>query len=110
MYSSGILFVRLDRDTFTSGEYFVFFTLKNGKILTSEYRLSFEHSNSAINIANITPGAVPNDEDRFIVIQGNGFNKIVSIQLSNNLILKNAEFDIINDRVAGVKIPKGLPE
>ncbi len=33
----------------------------------------------------------------------------MSIQLSNNLILKNAEFNIINKQVAGVKIPKGLP-
>lgn len=109
IYSTGTLFVRIDRDTFASGEYFVFFTLKNGKILTSEYRLSFEHADSAINIANITPRLVRNNEDRFVVIQGNGFDKIISIQLSNNLILKNAEFQIINKQVAGVKIPKDLP-
>ncbi|HBB27596.1 TPA: hypothetical protein DCZ36_03835 [Candidatus Gracilibacteria bacterium] len=109
VYSSGALFVQIDRDTFQSGEYFVFFTLKNGKILTSEHRLSFEYSSSAINIANITPKTIQNNEDRFVVIQGNGFDKIVSIQLSNNLVLKNAEFNIINNQVAGVKIPKGLP-
>lgn len=109
VYSNGTLFIQADHDTFASGEYFVFFTLKNGKMLTSDYHLLFEHSNSAINIANITPRMIHNDEDRFVVIQGNGFDKIVSIQLSNNLILKNAEFQIINKQVAGVKIPKDLP-
>lgn len=109
VYASGTLFVRVDRDTFASGEYLVFFTLRNGKILTSDYHLWFEHSSSPINIANVTPRTLGNNTDQFIVIQGNGFDKIVSIQLSNNLILKNAEFHIINKQVAGVKIPKDLP-
>lgn len=109
VYESGTIFVQVDRDTFGNGDYLVFFTLRNGKILTSDYHLSFEHSGSPINIANITPQTIRNDRDRFIVIQGNGFDKIVSIQLSNNLILKNAEFTIINKQVAGVKIPKDLP-
>ena len=108
-YASGTLFVQVDKDTFTTGGYFVFFTLKNGRIFPSDHRIFFEHSSSAINIANITPKTLRNSEESFIVIQGNGFDKIVSVQLSNNLILKNAEFKIINNRVAGVKIPKGLP-
>lgn len=106
---SGTLFVQVDRDTFASGEYFVFLQLKNGKILTRNEKIIFEHSNARINIANITPKSIQNDQERFVVIQGNGFDKIVSIQLSNNLILKNAEFNIINAHVAGVRIPKGLP-
>lgn len=107
--SSGVLFVQIDRDTFASGEYFVFFTLRSGKIVTSDQRISFEHSDSPINIAGITPNTITNIQDTFVVIQGNGFDKIVSIQLSNNLILKNAEFRIVNAHVAGVKIPKDLP-
>lgn len=106
---SGTLFVQVDRDTFASGEYFTFLQLKNGKILTQNEKITFEHSNARINIANITPKSIRNDQERFVVIQGNGFDKIVSIQLSNNLILKNAEFNIINSHVAGVRIPKGLP-
>lgn len=109
VYLSGELLVQVDRDTFTTGEYFVFFTQKNGKILTSEHRISFEHSSLPINIASITPRTIQNSENTFVVIQGNGFDKIISIQLSNNLILKNAEFKIINPQVAGVKIPKDLP-
>ena len=109
VHASGAVLVQIDRDTFTSGEYFVFFTLKSGKILTSDIRLAFEHSSALINIANITPKSLGNDSDKYVVIQGNGFKKIVSIQLSNNLILKNAEFQIINNQVAGVRIPKDLP-
>jgi len=106
---SGTLFVQVDRDVFASGEYFVFLQLRNGKILTRNEKITFEHSNARINIANITPKSIRNDAERFVVIQGNGFDKIVSIQLSNNLILKNAEFNIINTHVAGVRIPKDLP-
>ncbi|EKD29799.1 MAG: hypothetical protein ACD_78C00268G0002 [uncultured bacterium (gcode 4)] len=83
--------------------------LKSGRILTRNEKITFEHSNARINIANITPRTIKNDAERFVVIQGNGFDKIVSIQLSNNLILKNAEFNIINAHVAGVRIPKELP-
>ncbi|MDP2103967.1 MAG: hypothetical protein Q8K26_03535 [Candidatus Gracilibacteria bacterium] len=106
---SGTLFVQIDRDVFASGEYFVFLQLKSGKILTRNEKITFEHSSARINIANITPKSIRNDAERFVVIQGNGFDKIVSIQLSNNLILKNAEFNIINAHVAGVRIPKDLP-
>lgn len=109
VYASGTLFVQVDRDTFATGEYLVFFALRNGKILTSDYHLTFEHSSSPINIANITPRTIRNDRERFVVVQGNGFDKIMSIQLSNNLILKNAEFKIIGKQVAGIKIPKDLP-
>ena len=109
VYSSGSLYVQVEKDTFTTGDYFVFLTLKTGKILTPNIHLSFEYSSSPINIANITPKTIQNSEERFVVIQGNGFDKIVSIQLSNNLILKNAEFKIINNQVAWVKIPKDLP-
>jgi hypothetical protein len=100
VYSSGNLFVQIDHDMFASGEYFVFFTLKNGKIITSEIKLTFNHSDFTINIANITPSVIRNINDNFLVIQGNGFDKIISVQLSNNLILKNAEFQVINDQVA----------
>lgn len=101
--------VSLDHDLFSSGEYFVFYELTNGKLVTSDAKITFEHSDATINIAGLTPNTIRNDIDRFITLQGNGFNKIISIQLNNNLILKNAEFTIINEHVAGVKIPKGLP-
>ncbi|MDD2892161.1 MAG: hypothetical protein PHQ95_04300 [Candidatus Gracilibacteria bacterium] len=106
---SGILYVQVSKDTFATGEYFVFFELNNGKIITLNDKITFQHSSALINIANITPNTLKNDMDRYLVIQGNGFDKIISIQLSNNLILKNAEFHIINKQVAEVKIPKGLP-
>lgn len=106
--SSGSLFVQVERDTFATGEYFLFFGLKNGQIVAGNDKIHFEHSSEKINIANITPKNIPNNEDRFLVIQWNGFDKIISVQLSNNVILKNAEFHIINNQVAGVKIPKWL--
>ncbi|MFA6090555.1 MAG: hypothetical protein WC774_02160 [Candidatus Gracilibacteria bacterium] len=83
--------------------------LTTGKIITMNEKIHFQYADSKINIANITPYTIENSTDHMLVIQGNGFDKILSIQMNNNLILKNAEFTIINNRVAGVRIPKGLP-
>lgn len=103
-----VLLVSLDKNIFASWEYFIFFQLKNWKILTTENKINFIHNQDSINIANLTPSIINNNEDRFIVIQWNGFNKIVSVQLNNNVILKNTSFNIINDNVAAIKIPKWL--
>lgn len=102
------LLVSLDKDIFASWEYFIFFQLKNGKILTTENKINFIHNQNSINIANLTPKIINNTEDSFIVIQWNGFNKIISVQLNNNIILKTTSFKIINDNVAAIKIPKWL--
>jgi len=108
IFSSGNVFIPIEKNLFSSGEYFLFFGLKNGQVIASNQKITFIHSEALINIANISPNILQNSEERYIVIQWNGFNKIISIQLSNNLILRNAEFKIINDQVAGVRIPKDL--
>lgn len=109
-FDSWILLVSLDKDIFASWEYFLFFQLKNWTIIPTENKITFTHDQQRINIANLTPSIIRNNEDRFIVIQWNGFNKIISVQLNNNVILKNTSYNVINDNVAAIKIPRWLAE
>lgn len=105
---SWALLVSLDKNIFASWEYFLFFQLKNWEIFTTENKITFFHNQQKINIANLTPDVIKNDQDRFIVIQWNWFKKIVSVQLNNNIILKDTSFNVVNDNVAAIKIPKWL--
>jgi hypothetical protein len=80
--------------------------LKNGKLVSTDEKISFVYDSSPINIGAITPTEIRSDADRYVVVQGNGFEKIISIQLSNNLIFKNTLFTVVNDNVVSIKIPK----
>lgn len=101
-------FLTIAKDTFSSGEYFIIAQLENNELVPLNEKINFIHSNSKVNIANITPNSIKNDTDKFIVLQWNWFLKVISIQLSNNIVLKNTSFEVINDQVMSVKIPKEL--
>lgn len=107
-FDSWILLVSIDKNSFSSWDYFIFFQLKSWEIMPTDNKITFTHNQQKINIANLTPSIIKNNEDRFIVIQWNWFKKIISVQLNNNVILKNTSFNIINDNVAAVKIPRWL--
>lgn len=102
------VYLSIDKNTFTSWEYFVIIQFINWDIENLEQKIIFTYSNQKVNIANITPNEIQNDLDRYIVIQWNGFSKVVSIQLNNNIILKTTSFNIISDNVLWIKIPKWL--
>lgn len=106
--NNGKVYLAIEKNTFSSGEYFIIIQLQNGEIVSLDKKFYFEYWASQVNIANITPNNIKNTQDTFLVLQGNGFSKVISIQLSNNIILKNTSFDIINDSVMSVKIPSGL--
>jgi hypothetical protein len=101
-------FFLINKDTFNSWNYFVFIQPTEWKIVPLNEQITFKYSNSIVNIANITPNEVKNDKDRYIVLQWNGFSKIVSIQLNNNIVIKKTSFEVINDKVLSIKIQKWL--
>lgn len=101
-------FLSISKNTFHSWEYFIIVQLENNELITLNEKITFHFSPSKVNIANITPHKIKNDIDRNIVLQWNGFSKIISLQLSNNIILKNTSFQIINDHVMSVLVPKDL--
>lgn len=101
-------FFLINKDTFSSWNYFIFIQPTEWKIVTLNEQITFKYSNSLVNIANITPSTVKNDKDRYIVLQWNGFSKIISIQLNNNIVIKKTSFEVINDKVLSIKIQKWL--
>ncbi|MBW7954503.1 hypothetical protein H3C61_01690 [Candidatus Gracilibacteria bacterium] len=102
------IFLSIEKNTFGEGEYFIILQMIDNSIHTLDKKIFFSFSDTETNIANITPKSIKNDTDNIIVLQGNGFSKVISLQLSNNTILKNASFEIISDQVMSVKIPKNL--
>lgn len=62
-----------------------------------------------MGVSYVTPASVPNSRESYVTLQGRGFSKVVSIQLSNSLVIKNASFRAVDDAVAIVKIPAGIP-
>ncbi|MDD3120420.1 MAG: hypothetical protein PHF46_03370 [Candidatus Gracilibacteria bacterium] len=104
------LFVSIDKNIFDNGSYFIALVLTNGELLSLDESVTFTFNKEKINIVSIIPGSVKNDIPRYITVQGNGFKGVVSVQLSNNVILKNTDFSVINDNVMAIKIPKDLIE
>lgn len=102
------VFLSINQNTFTAWEYFVIVQFSDGTIQTLNEKIKFDFSEAKVNVSNITPNQIKNDIDRYIVIQWNWLSKVISIQLNNNIILKNTSFDVISDNVLSVKIPKEL--
>ena len=103
-----VVYVWIDSNTIPEWEHKIYIKFKNWELLEYEENMKFIFNVSKVNLANITPNVIKNDIDRNIVLQWNWFSKILSIQLSNNIILKSTNFDIINDNVMSLLIPKDL--
>lgn len=108
IYENNRVFLSITKNTFSSGEYFIVIQWKDNEIMSLSEKIKFTLNTSPTNIANITPASIKNDTDSYVVLQWNGFSKIISVQLSNNIILKTTAFHVINDHVMSVLIPKNL--
>ena len=98
----------IEKDTFNSWNYFSLIQLKQWDIIVLDQEIIFEYFNSPINIANITPNIVNNSKSSSIVLQWNGFDNIISIQLNNNIVLQQTSFQVINDKVLSIRIDPSL--
>lgn len=105
-----IAYIPIEKNTFNSWEYFILIQSKTWEIKSINNKIKFNYINQKINIAHINPIKIWNKIDNYIILQWNWFNKLISLQLSNNIILENAQFQIINDNVVMVKIPKNISE
>ena len=101
-------FININAWTFSWWSYFVIIKTKSWNLVTLNKKVSFEFMTSDVAIWNITPREINNNKSNYLVLQWQGFDKIISVQLSNNVIIKKTEFEIINDKVATIKIPKGI--
>ncbi len=107
-YNSDYLYVLVEKNDALNWEQIVFFQRLNWKIETYPEKLKFTYTDSNIVVVNITPRIIKNDINRNIVLQWKWYSKVISIWLSNNIILKDTSFNVITDAVMSVVIPKGL--
>lgn len=102
------LYVLVEENNYLNWEYSVFFILKDWTMTSFDKKINFSLSNESLLVTDITPKELKNDIERNIVLQWKWFTKVISIQLSNNIVLKSTSFNIINDNVLNIKIPKNL--
>jgi hypothetical protein len=102
-------FVTVPARAFAPGAYFVAFEYDSRFLRPSDLALRFaDYPDRSVEVHAVTPDRIPNDHAANIVLQGRGFDRVVSIQLNNTYILKSTEFTRINDRVMVVEMPEGL--
>lgn len=98
----------IDEWTLKTWNYIIYTIDKNNIKTELSFKLSSFYDTNLINIVNITPNSLKNDKARYIVVQWSWFNKIIWIQLNNNIILHKTTFEIVNDKVMMIKIPEKL--
>ncbi len=103
-------FILIPKNTFQNGTFFWIAQSKSGKFYPLSNPILFTYSQENINIQAITPNTIKNSQIQNIVIQWRGFSKILSLQLSNNIILKNTNFEIVSDQILIVSIPEWIDE
>lgn len=81
---------------------------KNQKKIDYKNDINFVKNDNSIKIFDITPKELNKDKKSNIVLQWSWFSKIISIQINNNTILEQSNFEIISDNLAIVKLPKDL--
>jgi hypothetical protein len=95
-------------DGLPAGERFVALSLPGGRLQPLQDRISFSGGGDSVGVSAVTPASVSSSKDAFVVLQGRGFSKALSLQLANGVIIRNASFTSLTDRVMMVRIPKGI--
>lgn len=104
-----VLFL-IEKNIFDKWEYF-WLLQTNSWLITLDETINFiwnikQNNDYDIEIINITPNIIT--DEKLIVLQWEGFSKVVSIQFSNNIVIKKADFRIINDKVMSIALPKEI--
>lgn len=104
------LYIPIIKNNILKWNYFIYFYTKSWEKLVYKENIHFNYEPWNIFIGNITPSKIKNDISRNIVLQWKWFSKIISIQLSNNIVFEETSFNIINDNVMSVIIPKWIDQ
>ncbi len=103
-------FVNIEGNDFEEGSYFAFFVKDNQEILDTNQEIVFSDQRRDIHISDMVPFQVNKETWWLISVIGGWFNDIISIQLSNNRVLENADFDIVSNTTLMLKISNDLDE
>lgn len=101
-------FLAINKNTYIAWEYFIIINYNDGTIETLNDKLKVVFDNKKVNIVEFNPNSIDNKTDKYITVVGNGFEKVIWVQLNNNVILKKTNYNIINDKIISVLIPAGM--
>ena len=91
-------------------EYKLYLIDKNNNKIDTWETIKFNYYKWNVSIYDITPKEIYNNIDQNIVLQWKWFKKVISLQLTNNLVLDDKNINIINDNVMYILIPKWIKE
>lgn len=107
-YIDWYIYILVEENSNLNWEYLLIFELNDWTIINYKDRINFNYSDKSLLINDITPKSLLNDTARNIILQWKWFTKVISIQLSNNIVLTETSYNIINDNVMSIVIPKWL--
>jgi hypothetical protein len=81
---------------------------KNNKKIKWKSNLSVKQNSNSTGIYAITPSIIKSSKWWNIVLQWKWLDKILSIQLSNNIIFKQNQFIVLSPNVIAINIPKNI--
>ena len=102
------LYVLIEENNYLDWDYIVIFQNKNWSIFQYNKIITFTLNKNNLVVTDITPKVLKNNIERNIILQWKWFSKVISIQLSNNIVLKSTSFNVINNNVMVIKIPKNM--
>lgn len=96
----------LENNFLNSGRYQILLKKSDGMMETDFY-LDVKIADGPL-IKDVTPNQGISGEQGMVVLQGQGFEDVIGIQLSNGTIISQASYEIISDRVIAVRVPQDL--
>lgn len=102
------IYILVEENNYLNWSYPIVFQNKDWSIFQYNKKIIFTLSKNNLVVNDITPKILKNDIERNIILQWKWLSKVISIQLSNNIVLKSTSFNVINDNVLIIKIPKNL--
>jgi hypothetical protein len=104
-------FIIVEKWKIMDWEYTPIFHLYDNSVIQWTQKIIFWWpKDKEVFISNVAPNNLQNNQNRNIVIQWEWLNKIISLQLSNNIVIQKTEFKLINNNVMSVVIPKWIEE
>ncbi len=62
----------------------------------------------SVGIYDFNPDTLYGTGERYLSVQGYGFDRIVAIQLSSSEVIGQTDFELVSDRLMGVQIPSDI--
>ncbi len=100
--------IDIPSDDFGQGEYFIFKVDEFWNLEDTWKQMSFFDSEWDLYISKIIPDNMPYWEWRVVTLLWWWFDDIISVQISDNQILENTDYEVVSDNTMRVRIPSDI--